>query len=359
MRPKTTAVLSCLLVCAVTLGSTDVQAVTDEEFQSVKKKVMDLERYTFPPEKAEEIKKVSEYVCPQGHAYSTPPEGSVCPIDRLKVKERLALIKVKLDRREAVGEKISSLLEEEFHKRVNVAMSGTGIAQHVADSIENSTKKQSFAQGSVDVYLLSRPLTNTLFFVDIESQGGGGPDSAISNQSALNNDTTSLPPTTQNDQVRLREAWIQKSFYKQQIQSIIGKIDVTNYFDRNRAANDETSQFLTGTFVNSPLIGNPPNGPGAVTLWDSRRGITLGLGVQSADASGVNVSEEPFAIAELGFRLRSFQGQLGNFRFWSARNGRVSGDNRDDYSLGMSADQEIGSKTILFGRVSRAVRKGP
>ncbi len=236
----------CLVVSSFFYGIQNLGAVSEEEFQSLKNKVQELEKYTFPPEKAEEIKKVTEYVCPQGHTYAFPPEHFICPEDRLIVKKRFALIKMKLDRREAVGDKISSMLDEEFQKRVNVAISGTGIVQHIAESLESATKKQTFAQGSIDVYLLSRPFINTLFFIDIESQGGQGPDSSIPNQSVLNNDTTSLPGVVQTDQVRLREAWLQKTAMSQKIQFIIGKIDLTNYFDRNRVANEETSQFITG-----------------------------------------------------------------------------------------------------------------
>lgn len=338
-------------------GINMAQAVTDEEFQTLKNKVQELEKYSFPPEKAEEIKKITEYVCPQGHTYPLPPKDLICPEDRLTVKERFALIKVKLDRREAVGDKISGMLDEEFQKRVNVAMSGTGIAQHITDSIETTTKKQTFAQGSIDVYLLSRPLINTLFFIDIESQGGQGPDSSIPNQSVLNNDTTSLPGVGQTDQVRLREAWLQKTVMSQKIQFIIGKIDLTNYFDRNRVANDETSQFITGGLVNNLVLGNAPNGPGMALLYDSHKGFGLSVGAQSATGNGINSTEEPFSISEIVLRFRLLQGHLGNARFWVTRNGRTVGENRDDYSIGTSIDQELGSKAILFGRVGRSIKK--
>ncbi len=337
----------------------NIRAVSDEEFGSLKKKVAELERVTFPPEKSEQIKKVAEYVCPLGHTTSSPPERFICPQDNLKVKERMTLIKVKLDRREEIGEKISGMLEEEFQKRVNVAIAGTGIVQHIASSLESTTKKQTFGQGSIDLYLLSRPMNNMLFFTNIESQGGQGPDSSIANQSILNNDTTSLPAVTQTDQARLREAWIQKSFSSQKFQFIIGKIDLTNYFDRNRVANDENSQFITGSLVNNPLIGNPSNGPGIIFLYDTRRGSSMGIGLQSADSSGVNVTEEPFSIAEFSLRFRVLEGQLGNIHLWGARNGRTVGENRDDYSAGVSLDQELGSKLIIFGRAGRAVRKNP
>ncbi|OGR51844.1 MAG: hypothetical protein A2034_02120 [Elusimicrobia bacterium GWA2_38_7] len=349
----------CLVVSSFFYGIQNLGAVSEEEFQSLKNKVQELEKYTFPPEKAEEIKKVTEYVCPQGHTYAFPPEHFICPEDRLIVKKRFALIKMKLDRREAVGDKISSMLDEEFQKRVNVAISGTGIVQHIAESLESATKKQTFAQGSIDVYLLSRPFINTLFFIDIESQGGQGPDSSIPNQSVLNNDTTSLPGVVQTDQVRLREAWLQKTAMSQKIQFIIGKIDLTNYFDRNRVANDETSQFITGGLVNNLVIGNAPNGPGMALLYDSHKGFALGIGAQSADGNGVNVTEEPFSISEIALRFRLLHGALGNIRFWAARNGRTVGEHRDDYSLGTSLDQEIGSKMILFGRVGRAIKKEP
>ena len=251
------------------------------------------------------------------------------------------------------------MMEEEMKKRVNVAVSGTGILQHVADSLEPTTKKQTFAQGSVDVYLLSRPMKNSIFFIDLEAQGGQGPDSSIPNNSVLNNDITTLPAALQQDETRLREAWIQKTWAVQRLQFVAGKVDLTNYFDRNRAANDETSQFITGTLVNNPVLGNPPNGPGAMFSYDTRRGIAASVGLQSPNGNGVNVTEQPYFIGQIDARFRFFFGQLGNYRFWGARNGRTVGQNPDDYSLGVSADQEIGSNAIVFGRIGRAFKKDP
>lgn len=340
-----------------------VNAVTTEELekevQTLKLKVQELEKYTFPPEKVDEIKKVSEYVCPNGHTFSSVQKDMICPEDGLKVKERSALVKVKLNRREEIGEKISGMLDEELKKRVNLAVSGTGIVQHIADSLQSSTKRQTFAEGFMDIFLLSRPMKNSIFFINVEAEGGQGPDSTIANSSVLNSNITHLPSTTQTDQVRLREAWVQKTGYNQQLQFIIGKIDVTNYFDRNRAANDETSQFITGTLVNNPVLGNPANGPGMTLLYDSRRGVAAGAAIQSANAMGVNVSEEPYAIGEVDFKFRFLFGQLGNCRFWAARNGRTVGDQRDDYSAGISMDQEVGPNVIAFGRIGRSIKKDP
>ena len=350
-----------LCACLVVAGPGRLCAASGEDvdraLQILKEKVQALEKNVFPPEKSDEIKKVIEYVCPNGHAYTSPPKDMACPEDGLKVRERSALIKVKLDRREEVGERISSLLEEEMKKRVHLAVAATGILQHVADSLEPSTKKQTFAQGSVNVYLLSRPMRNSFFFMDLEGQGGQGPDAAIPNNSVLNNDATSLPQATQQDSVRVREAWFEKTFLVGRLRMAAGKVDLTNYFDRNRAANDETSQFVTGTLVNNPLLGNPANGPGAIAHYDSRRNFSVGIGAAGADSSGVNVTEEPYCIAEADFRFRFLRGQLGNLRFWGSRNGRVSGERRDDYALGVSADQELGSRVVAFARLGRSFKK--
>lgn len=361
MKHKTKLVCLCALVVGLQMDARKVQAVSNEdlekEVQLLKSKVQELEKNTFPPEQSEEIKKVSEYVCPDGHTYSSPGKDFLCPIDGLKQTERTALIKVYLERREEVGEKISAMLEEEFKKRVNVAVSGTGIVQHITDSLNPETKKQTFAEGSVGLFFLSRPMRDTLFFMNLEAEGGRGPDSSVANFSILNNNTTHLPPTSQTDQVRLREAWLQKFSLSQRLRFVIGKIDLTNYFDRNRVANDETTEFVTGSLVNHPLLGNPPNGPGAALFFDSRRGIAGGIGIQSPDGSGVNVGEDPYLIGEMDLRFRLFASQVGNFRFWGARNGRTSGENRNDYSLGISADQELGSKAIIFARWGESFRR--
>jgi hypothetical protein len=41
---------------------------------------------------------------------------------------------------------------------------------------------------------------------------------------------------------------------------------LTNYFDHNVAANDETSQFISDALVNNPALGLAINGVGATVL---------------------------------------------------------------------------------------------
>ena len=85
---------------------------------------------------AEEIRKVTEYVCPNGHGFETMSEDGKCRICGLNLKEREHFKKFKYARRESISEKISTALEEEFKKRILVGASGTGIFQQILNDDE-------------------------------------------------------------------------------------------------------------------------------------------------------------------------------------------------------------------------------
>ena len=78
------------------------------------------------------------------------------------------------------------------------------------------------------------------------------------------------------DRISVREVWLQSELLKQHVRLVAGKIDLTNYFDSNSIANDETTQFITSAFVNNRTLEVPENGPGIAAFYDTRRGVFLG-----------------------------------------------------------------------------------
>ena len=66
----------------------------------------------------------------------------------------------------------------------------------------------------------------------------------------------------QDEKLTAREVWLGLRFINDRLDFFVGKLDSTNYFDRNVFANDETSQFLNAALVNNPMLKQPPNGPG-------------------------------------------------------------------------------------------------
>lgn len=296
----------------------------------------------------EEIRRVQEYVCPNGHVFPTMAEDKRCPICGLKQKARQHYKLFKFARRESISERIEASLKEELEKRVSVGVSSTGIFQQL---ISSDKGKKGFAEGSFDLLFFTRPLLYTTFFIDLEAIGGNGPDELIGSFSGLNDDATGrLGGTLQDedrvDRVSVREVWLQSFLLQERLRLVGGKIDLTNYFDSNTVANDETTKFITSAFVNNPTMEVPENGPGFAAFFDTKRGLTFGLGMQSADNSGFGITDNVYAITEIGYRAHYFFGMEGNYRLW----GRINGERGDNKGFGISIDQNLSTRLATFAR---------
>lgn len=324
------------------------QYKVDRRIQRLEELVDELKDRADMMDITEEIRRVQEYACPNGHIFPTMAEDERCPICGLKQKARQHYKLFKFARRESISERIEAVLKEEFEKRVLLGVSSTGIFQQL---ISSDKGKKGFAEGSFDLLFLTRPLLYTTFFIDLEAIGGNGPDELIGSFSGLNDDATgrlggTLQDEDEVDRVSVREVWLQSFLLQERLRLVGGKIDLTNYFDSNTVANDETTKFITSAFVNNPTMEVPKNGPGFAAFFDTRRGLTFGLGLQSADNSGFSVTDNIYAIAEVGYRAHFFLGMEGNYRLW----GRINGERNDNKGFGISIDQNLSTRLTAFAR---------
>ena len=322
---------------------TEVRERIEARVEKLEDSVQDLTGRAALMDMAEEIRRVTEYVCPNGHGFETMSEDGKCRICGLNLKERTHFKKFKFARRESISDKISTALDEEFKKRILVGASGTGIFQQI---LNDSEGRHSSAEGSLDLLFIGKPLTYMTFFVDLEATGGNGPDESIGSLSGLNDDSGSLQDNDGVDRVSVREAWLQTELLKQHVRLVIGKIDLTNYFDSNGVANDETTQFLTSAFVNNRTLEVPENGPGIVSFYDTRKGLFFGLGLQSADNSGSDIADGLYGIGEVGMRSRYLFSLEGTYRLWA----KINGGRNENKGLGMSIDQHLSAKLVVFAR---------
>ncbi|MGH8613661.1 MAG: hypothetical protein ACREYF_17005, partial [Gammaproteobacteria bacterium] len=83
-----------------------------DEVRTLRDELSELRSRAMPVEPADEIKRVTEWVCEHGHTFSAAPEGGRCPFDQTPVVSRLEYRKVKLARRETVSEKVEARLAE-------------------------------------------------------------------------------------------------------------------------------------------------------------------------------------------------------------------------------------------------------
>jgi hypothetical protein len=114
---------------------------------SLNERVKALEERLEKLDRVETIKKVEEYLCPDGEIYEEPPPGGRCP-DGTIPEGRMTFRKIPFSRRESLDERIEAALEEAESKRVAVGGSARGILQQVLNSDEND---KLFSTGAVDL----------------------------------------------------------------------------------------------------------------------------------------------------------------------------------------------------------------
>lgn len=139
----------------------------------------------------------------------------------------------------------------------------------------------------------------------------------------------------------------------------VGKIDQTVFFDHNRVANDETTQFLATPLVNSVAVAFPDNGLGA-NVWVQPNEwlyVTGGVGDANASATGSPFTsfdgDELFWAGEVG--VTPTIGGLGQgvyrFMVWTTEFD-TGGGTADGSGFSISIDQEVTPGVVPFVRYS-------
>lgn len=189
-------------------------------------------------------------------------------------------------------------------------------------------------------------------FLHLEASSGDGLDQHLGAENfvVVNYDavgTSSAAPT---------EAWIDCELGRG-LKLAFGCADLSTLFDTNRAASDETTQFLNGSFRRSAAVRFPDGNPVfARLLWGLQGSpISVTVGWAETDADWSEVFSDPYWFAELKFAPGGEQARTAaRLYFWSAGGTyqAFSGGNIDRMSgWGISADFELAQGKILFGRL--------
>ncbi|MEK6791796.1 MAG: carbohydrate porin [Deltaproteobacteria bacterium] len=167
----------------------------------------------------------------------------------------------------------------------------------------------------------------------------------------------------------LTQAYYEHEFSKP-LAASIGQLDITGYFDANKFANNERTQFLANLFVNNPAVefGGSPNfyGPGLRLSIAPAGFIDLTAGAFEGDGDWVNSFDAPFLMAEADVKAKP-AGMEGNYRFYYWRlSGRGAANlpntaNPSDASLekaanegvGMSIDQKLNDNVGVWLRMGK------
>ncbi len=321
--------------------------------QELEERLMDLESKAVLSEPELIVKQKDIWVCDDGQEFDRL--GSIkCP-DGKGLRKSFTYQREKVYRRQTISEKIEEALSAEAEKGIAIDVSGTGTVQQaigIGDH-KNNAEGDLYGIGSVDIFLIGKPALHTMFFVDIEAIGGFSPDTEIINASTLNSDATRLDDNDR--ELNIREAWIGLEFFDQELSLYGGMLDLTNYFDANMVANDETSQFITDTLVNNPLLGAPGNGGGIAAIYDPKTGANFRVGIQRSDGATNSFEEDIYSVVELGYLSHFISIPEGHYRAWY----RFDEDlNKNNSAYGFSVDQKIIASLTLFGRFGHRFTDG-
>ena len=323
-------------------GPSDAQAMQDK-ITALEQRVRDLEANTVYSIPETRTKKTEVYIDKNNNVYDQPKDGT---------KKTVTYQRERVYRRQTIDEKIQAALEDESKKAVqvgvNAAIAPQAVFQVKGEGAE--ADRHAYQLSSADLFFTARIAQHTIFFADVVGLSGPPPDLETGGLTLLNGFSARL--TDRQNELNLREAWLRTEVFSQKLSFVAGRLDLTNYFDHNNAANDETRQFLSDALVNNPTLNLAVNGSGFAAIFDPKNGLNFKLGIQQSNNSATNLSESMYSLGEVGYVARPPGLGVGNYRFWYR-----SDNSADRYrtGYGLSLDQTLGSPQVTwFGRYGSA-----
>ena len=315
--------------------------VLQERINTLEQRVRDLEASTVLSEPETRTKKIEVYVDKDSNIYDAPKEGA---------KKIVTYQRERVYRRQTINEKIEEALSDQEAKSVQVGVNAAIAPQFVFQTKGEKTEADRHAYGlaSADLFFTARVAQHTLFFADVVGLSGPPPDLEVGGLTLLNGFTARL---VRQNELNLREAWLRTEVFSQRLALTAGRLDLTNYFDHNAAANDETRQFLSDALVNNPALGLAVNGTGLSAVFDPRNGFNFKIGVQQSRTEATNLSQSLFSLAELGYVARLPGLGEGNYRAWYRID---NSSDRHRVGYGTSLDQKLAPQVTWFGRAGTA-----
>jgi Carboxypeptidase regulatory-like domain len=315
--------------------------VLQERINALEQRVRDLESTTVLSEPETRTKKTTVYVDKNSNVYDHPADGT---------KPTVTYQRERVYRRENINEKIESALSDQAEHSVQVGVNAAIAPQAVFQSKgpKQDADRHAYQLASADLFFTARVAQHTLFFADVVGLSGPPPDLETGGLTLLNGFSARL--VNQNE-LNLREAWLRTEVFSQKLSLIAGRLDLTNYFDHNAGANDETRQFLSDALVNNPTLNLAVNGSGLAAVYDPKGGFTFKVGMQQSRTDATNLSQSLYSLAELGYVARLPGLGEGNYRFWYRTDNSVD---RFRVGYGTSLDQKLAPKVTWFGRAGTA-----
>jgi hypothetical protein len=308
-----------------------------QRIATLEQRLVDLESSAVLSEPETRVRRVEVFVDENGNEHDEQVPGS---------KPAVTYRRERVYRRQTINEKIEEALEDAASHSVTVGVDAAFAAQ-LAGRTQGSldVTGSAYALASADLFFTAGIAQNTLFFADIVGLSGSPPDAEIPTLTLLNGYTARL--VAQNE-LNLREAWLRTELFGQRLALTAGRLDLTNYFDANALANDESTQFLSDALVNNQMLGLSSNGTGVAAEFDAKTGFRAKFGFQqSNDDDATNLSDSMFTLSEVGYTFTPFGLPQGTYRVWFRT------DNTTDTirkGVGISLDQMLSPAVGVFGR---------
>jgi carbohydrate-selective porin OprB len=181
------------------------------------------------------------------------------------------------------------------------------------------------------------------------------------------------------DFTRLNQLYWEHALLDDDVTITVGRIDQTNFFDRNRVAGGSSTHFLGSPLVNNQTISTPSNGGGLNVAYHALEWLRVSAGF--GDAAGDPNASPNVAISNLftdgiftaaeitvGGDLGDLAAPLGVGAFrlmgWHTDDtgdpavGTGAKPNRDGGGVAIGADQEIGRDWVAFMRAGHSPDAG-
>ncbi len=235
---------------------------------------------------------------------------------------------------------------------LNIAAGMTMVGQGTSGNDGNVPPEEDVIDGnfSVDLEISSSMSENGEAFFALEVGNGTGLTEELDTFWGFNADAG--PGST----VEIAEMWYEHQLKEGMVTFTAGELDLTNYFDGNEVANDETTQFLSDGFINDITVEFPA-GPGTRLTFSPDEMIDISFGAQSDGWE--DIDEKAFLIAEADIKP-SFNELQGNYRLyvWTNRGNHTDANDaakteENGSGYGISADQQVMDNLSLFARFGK------
>jgi hypothetical protein len=312
----------------------------------LERRVNDLESTTVLSEPETRVRRIEVYVDENGVEYEQPQPGT---------RPVVTYQRERVYRRQTISEKIEEALDDAASRSVGLGVDAAIVLQNVQQSSgpDSDADGNTYELASADLFFTAGLAQNTIFYADIVGLSGTPPDNEVGGLTLLNGYAARL---VRQNELNLREAWLMSELLDQKLSITAGRVDLTNFFDHNAGANDETMQFISDALVNNPMLGLSENGAGLAAVYDPKNGFNAKLGYQQSSSTALNLSDSLFYLAEVGKLFTPFGLGEGNYRAWYRTDNSGGATQR---AYGVSVDQKVTAALTLFGRYGSAQTQGP